>query len=186
MPESAPRTLVLLAHPDLAGSRINAAMADAVRGLANVTVHDLHRTYPDQRIDVAAEQRLVSEHELLVLQFPMHWYSVPGLLKQWLDEVMLRGFAYGSGGLLGGKTVLVATSTGGVAEAYRDGGFHGYTTSELLRPLEQTAYRMGMDFAEPLVLHDARGVTEDELAEHARRYRDLLATGAARHAEPAA
>lgn len=38
---SAPRTLIVLAHPNLAGSRANAAMIEAVKDLDNVTVHDL-------------------------------------------------------------------------------------------------------------------------------------------------
>ncbi|GII57747.1 NADPH:quinone reductase [Planotetraspora thailandica] len=175
MIESAPRTLVLLGHPDLARSRINATMADAIRGLENVTLHDLHRVYPGRTIDVAAEQRLVTGHEVIVFQFPFHWYAMPGFLKQWLDEVMARGFAYDTGGLLTGKTMLVAASTGGIADAYRHGGFHRFTMTELLRPMEQTAHRMGMTFAEPLILHDARGTGDEELARHARRYRRLLA-----------
>ncbi|MBW8705975.1 General stress protein 14 [Streptomyces sp. MBT84] len=170
------RTLVLLAHPDLGRSRINAALADAVRDLDHVTLHDIHDAYPDRVIDVTAEQRLVREHDVIVFQFPFHWYSVPGFLKQWLDEVMLRDFAYDSGPLLGGKTLQLVTSTGGVEEAYRPGGFHCFTMGELLRPLEQTAHRMGLAYAEPLVLHDARGTGDEELALHAKRYRELLAS----------
>ncbi|MFI5811970.1 NAD(P)H-dependent oxidoreductase [Streptomyces sp. NPDC051643] len=181
MTDLSPRTLVLLGHPDLARSRINQAMAGAARGLDHVTLHDLHAVYPDRRLDIAAEQRLVSDNEVIVLQFPLHWYSVPGFLKQWLDEVMTRGFAYDTRGLLAGKTLLVVTSTGGVADAYRPGAFHRFTMTELLRPLEQTAHRMGMTFGRPLVLHDARGVSDDELAEHTERYRRLLITGPLPH-----
>jgi glutathione-regulated potassium-efflux system ancillary protein KefG len=170
------RTLVLLAHPNLDRSRINAALADAVRDLDNVIVHDIHAAYPDQVIDVAAEQQLVREHDVIVFQFPFHWYSIPGFLKRWLDDVMLRDFAYGSGPLLQGKTLQLVTSTGGVEEAYRPGGFHRFTMTELLRPLEQTAHRMGLAYAEPLILHDVRGTGDEELALHAKRYRELLAS----------
>ncbi|MFD9002636.1 NAD(P)H-dependent oxidoreductase [Streptomyces sp. NPDC059582] len=169
------RTLVLLAHPHLDRSRINSALADAVRDLDDVTVHDLYAAYPDQVLDIAAEQRLVREHDVIVFQFPFHWYSIPGFLKQWLDEVMLRDFAYDNGPLLAGKTLQLVTSTGGVEEAYRPGGFHGFTVTELLRPLEQTARRTGLAYNEPLVLHDARGTSDEELALHAKRYRELLA-----------
>src|SRR5262249_14360253 len=132
--------LVLLDHPDLARSRINAALADAVRELPGVTLHDLHAEYPDRVIDVPREQRVVAAHSLIVFQFPFHWYSVPSLLKQWMDEVLLRGFAYDGGmPLLTGKTLQVVTSTGGVEEAYREGGFHRFSMSALLAPLENTA-----------------------------------------------
>lgn len=172
-------TLVLLDHPNLARSRINAALADAVAGLPGVTLHDLHVSYPDRVIDVPREQRLVSKHDLIVFQFPFHWYAVPALLKQWMDEVLVGGFAYdGPRGLLAGKTLQVVTSTGGVEEAYREGGFHRFPMEVLLAPLENTARRVGMDFAPPLVLHDVRGVTDAELAAHAARYRDVLASSA--------
>ena len=169
--------LVLLDHPDLTKSRINAALADAVLELPGVTLNDLRAEYPDRVIDVAREQRLVREHSLIVFQFPFHWYSVPSLLKQWMDDVLLKGFAYdGALPLLTGKTLQVVTSTGGVEEAYREGGFHRYPMSTLLAPLENTALRTGMAFAPPLVLHDVRGVTTIELTEHVKRYQDLLAS----------
>ncbi|GAA3440047.1 NAD(P)H-dependent oxidoreductase [Kutzneria kofuensis] len=173
-------TLVLLDHPNLAQSRINAALAAAARDLPGVTLHDLHAEYPDRNLDVPREQRLVEEHSLIVFQFPFHWYSVPSLLKQWMDEVLLKGWAYeGATPLLTGKTLQVVTSTGGVEEAYREGGFHRFPMSVLLAPLENTAHRVGMEFAPPLVLHDVRGVTDAELAEHVERYRDVLASSQA-------
>ncbi|MFC4036242.1 NAD(P)H-dependent oxidoreductase [Streptomyces polygonati] len=173
----APRTLVIAGHPDPGRSRINAALTDAVRDLPHVTVRQLASLYPDGVIDVPAEQRLVRDSGVIVWQFPFHWYSLPALHKRWLDEVMLRDFAYDSRPLLTGRTLLVAMSTGGRAEMYRPEGFHRFTTGELLRPLEQTARRMGLAWAEPLVLHDARGVTDEELALHAKRYRTLLEAG---------
>ena len=50
----------------------------------------------------------------VVLQFPMYWYSTPALLKQWQDDVLLYGWAYGSTGTaLHGKELLLAVSVGG-------------------------------------------------------------------------
>jgi len=165
-------TLVLLAHPDLARSRINAALAKSVVDVPGVVVHDLSAF--GRHFDVAAEQRFVLEHDLLVMQFPFHWYSVPNLLKQWIDEVLVRGFAYDEGPLLTGRTLQVVTSTGGTADAYGPGGRHRYPMDQLLLPLANTAHRIGMAFATPLVLHDARGVDDRELALHAKTYRHLL------------
>ena len=109
------QTLVLVAHPDLATSRVNTALADVARDVDGVTVHDLAAARTaDGRFDVAAEQRLLREHDRVVLQFPWYWYSVPGVLKDWMDQVLLYGFAYGSGGdALHGKSLRVVTSTGG-------------------------------------------------------------------------
>jgi len=137
--------LVLYAHPRPELSRVNQAMAEAVRELDRVTVRDLYALYPDYEIDVGAEQKLLSEADLLVLHHPLQWYSGPPILKEWIDRVLERGWAYGHGGTaLRGKRVLSAVSTGGKLEAYQREGFHGYTVSDFLRPYVRTATLCGI------------------------------------------
>ena len=38
--------------------------------------------------DVAREQQLLRDHDTVVWQFPWHWYWVPGVLKEWMDQVL--------------------------------------------------------------------------------------------------
>ena len=122
---SAPSTLIVLAHPDLAHSRINAPLAAGVADVPGVTVRHLDALYPDGAIDIEAEQRALEAADTIVLQYPTYWYSTPGLLKTWLDTVLLRGWAYGSSapGVLKGKGLRVVTSTGGIEAAYSPDGF---------------------------------------------------------------
>lgn len=166
------KTLVVLAHPDLARSKINAAWAAAVAGRDDVTVHDLYRTYPNGKIDVAAEQALIRAHDRVIFQFPLFWFSVPALLKQWFDEVLAYGFVYGPGGdALEGKTIGVATSTGGKADAYRAGGQNAWTLDELLRPIQGIARFCRADYLPIFTLNGAMwGLTEDQIATSARAY----------------
>src|SRR6476661_8795521 len=172
---TAHRTLVVVAHPDLAASRITAALAAAIKDLDGVTVRELASAYPDRRIDTAREQELLRGHDTIVLQFPWHWYSVPGVLKEWMDQVLTYGFAYGSGGdALHGKWLQLVISTGGPESSYTPTGHNRFTMAELLRPLEATAHLCGLEMAEPLVLHAAPRTTPEELAAHAARYRELL------------
>jgi glutathione-regulated potassium-efflux system ancillary protein KefG len=169
------RTLVILAHPDLSRSRINAALAEAAREVEDVTVHDLYAVYPDFAIDVAREQQLLLEHDRIVLQFPFYWYSVPPLLKKWLDDVLEHGWAYGTDGTqLHGKTLQITTSTGGSVDGYRPGGLHRFPVREFLLPLDATAHLTGMRFAEPFLVQGVRSVDDAALAEYARRYQELL------------
>lgn len=168
-------TLVLLAHPDPTGSRVNSALADAARDLDVVTVRDLARVRGADGFDTAEEQRLLLEHDTLVFQFPWYWYSVPGILKQWMDQVLLYGFAYGSEGTkLHGKTLQVVTTTGGPRESYLPDGHNRFTMDELLRPLEATAHLCGLVFAEPFVVHGVHRLDAAALEDHAVRYRTLL------------
>jgi putative NADPH-quinone reductase len=144
---SHPATVIVLAHPELEKSRINAALASAVRNLNTVEVRDLFALYPDHAIDVEREKRALAAADEIVLQYATHWYSMPGLMKQWLDNVMVRGWAYGTGtpGALAGKTLRVVTSTGGTEEAYRPGGFHGWTDADLLAPIDATRPQVAPD-----------------------------------------
>ena len=169
------RTLILFAHPALEKSRVNRRLAAAVRSLEGVTFHDLYEEYPDFDVDVRREQELLVRHDLLVLQHPFFWYSIPPLLKQWIDLVLEHGWAYGSEGTaLAGKLVLSAISTGGREEAYESGGHNRYTMRELLAPVEQTFVLCGMSYLPPLLFQGAHGMTPDRIEDHAHSYRRAI------------
>ncbi len=75
-----------------------------------------------QRHENAMSERLVSQFlaaDVVVIGAPMYNFSVPSLLKTWIDRVAQAGrtFTYtekGPQGLAGGKTVIVESSRGGV------------------------------------------------------------------------
>lgn len=164
--------LIIFAHPAIHRSRANRAMAEAVRDLPGVTFHDLYETYPDLLIDVAHEQRLLSEHDALVVQHPFYWYSAPALVKEWLDLVLTHGWAYGeNGAALRGKTWMSAITTGGREHAYTPEGYNRFTIPELMRPFEATAGLCGMPWREPFVLTPAQMETEAALKAAAASYR---------------
>lgn len=169
------QVLVLFAHPNLYKSRVNGAMLRAIQRMENVVINDLYETYPDFHIDVAREQDLLLKADTVVLHHPIYWYSCPPLMKQWLDDVLEVGFAYGPGGdKLRGKTLQLAVSAGGPDYAYAREGYHFYTIEELLRPFEQTARLCSMNFARPFVAHGANALSESEINAHAMKYRELL------------
>jgi glutathione-regulated potassium-efflux system ancillary protein KefG len=170
-----PRILILFAHPALERSRINLRLVEAVREVEGVTFHDLYEAYPEYDVDVQREQRLLEEHDTLVLQHPFFWYSTPPLVKQWVDLVLEHGWAYGSQGTaLAGKKVLSAITTGGREEAYRPDGHNRFTIRQLLAPLEQTFVLCGMEYLPPFVVHGAHGMTPDRILQHARDYRRVI------------
>ena len=148
--------LLVVAHPALHRSRANAALLEAARAHREITFHDLYEAYADFLIDVEAEQKKLVDHRLIILQFPLYWYSTPALLKEWLDMVLLHGFAFGRHGTkLRGKTLLIAVTAGGDADAYHPQGVNRFSMTEFLRPLEATAHLCGLIWAEPFILHDS-------------------------------
>uniref|UniRef100_A0A3B5MM45 Flavodoxin-like fold domain-containing protein n=1 Tax=Xiphophorus couchianus TaxID=32473 RepID=A0A3B5MM45_9TELE len=44
--------------------------------------------------DITKEQAKLAEADLSLFQFPMYWFSVPGILKGWFDRVLTNGFAF--------------------------------------------------------------------------------------------
>ncbi len=174
--------LVLVAHPAIEVSRVNrrlmtaAATAQRAQG-GRVVVRDLYALYPDYVIDVAAEQRALQQAALVVWQHPVHWYSMPPLMKLWQDEVLSFGWAYGPGGeAVQGKDLWLVASTGGPEESYRPEGYNRYFFDAFLPPYEQTAMLCGMRFLPPLILHGAHRMSDAELDEAATAYRAQLTT----------
>ncbi|SMG35675.1 NAD(P)H-dependent oxidoreductase [Cedecea sp. NFIX57] len=155
------KILVLAAHRAPDESRINRAGVTALKSIAGVTVHELKREYPDHQIDVEREQALLLAHDTIVLMFPFWWYSSPAILKDWQDQVLTFGFAYGTNGTaLHGKKLMVMTSTGGLAEAYRAEGANRYTVEELLLPFHAMANKTGMIWQVPALIQGANTITE--------------------------
>jgi glutathione-regulated potassium-efflux system ancillary protein KefF len=164
-----PDILVLTAHPQIEHSRATRRAMTAAAGLdpARVRVRDLYALYPDYSIDVAAEQALLQQARLLVWLHPVHWYSMPPLLKLWLDEVFSFGWAYGPGGTaLVGKHLWLVTSTGGLESSYHPAGYNRYFFDAFLPPYEQTAALTGMHWLPPLVLHGAHRSSDADLQQH--------------------
>ena len=168
-------TTVLVFHPHFDRSRVNRALADAAEGVPGVQVRRMYELYPDLRIDVAAEQAVLAAADRIVLQFPMYWYSCPALLKQWEDDVLTYGWAYGSTGTaLRGKELLLAVSPGAPADKYRRDGDYRYRVTDLLRPFQATSNLIGTRFVTPVVTAGAMSIGDAELAARAEDYAAYL------------
>lgn len=171
--------VVVAAHPALQHSHVTRAMMAAARNVAaeRLDLRDLYALYPDYLIDVAAEQAALAAARLVVWLHPIHWYSMPPLMKLWLDEVLAFGWAYGPGGhALRGKDLWLATSTGGTESAYRPDGHHRHFFDAFLPPYEQTAALAGMRWLPPMLLHGAHRVDAASLQRHAAIFSDRLRT----------
>jgi NAD(P)H dehydrogenase (quinone) len=110
--------LIVVAHPDQASLTHSVArhLAEGVaqpeeghsfeiadlsaEGFAPAfTVTDLavHRRDVPIPVDIATEQARIDRADALVLVFPVHWWSMPALLKGWVDRVFSNGWAYDEG-----------------------------------------------------------------------------------------
>ncbi len=115
--------LIIYAHPYPQHSHANKRMLEQAGTLEGVEIRSLYQLYPDFNIDVAAEQA-AARADLVIWQHPMQWYSVPPLLKLWMDKVLSHGWAYGHNGIaLRGKSLMWAVTTGGGESHFDIGSF---------------------------------------------------------------
>lgn len=106
-------TLLVVVHPDgdSLTHQVAARVKRALSSWGTVEVADLHREDFDPRFspedrrhyqasaagvppDVAAEQSRVDRATDLVLIFPVYWWSMPAMLKGWVDRVFVNGWAF--------------------------------------------------------------------------------------------
>lgn len=177
-----PRVLIVSGHTGQGGSVANATILDELSArLPGAVVDPLADLYGDDfRIDVTAEQSKLEAAELVILQFPVFWYSMPSLLQRWMEQVFVHGWSHGStGDRLRGKGLVISLTTGAPAPAYAHDGGTGHTIEELCAPIEATCRLVGMDIigtiwtdgvsyqarADP----DALAAIKDRAAEHAER-----------------
>ena len=165
------RVLIIVAHPALHRSRINAQLMTTAAQQEHTEIVDLYNTYPDFEIDISAQQDRLAATDIIVFQHPMYWYSTPALLKEYVDLVFSHGFAYGEGTKkLAGKVLTQAVSMGGDAQSFHSDGFNRFTVAELLRPMEATAHFCGMRWLAPFVTHGGHTIQDHEITAASEHY----------------
>lgn len=133
------KTLIIVTHPDMKNSLVNKRWVKALQQFPDrFHIHQLYEAYPDEKIDVAAEQKLIEQYDKIVFQFPYYWFNSPSMLKKWLDEVLTHGWAYGSksGYKMQGKKIALAISLGVEEHELSNSGIYKYPLTELTRPFE--------------------------------------------------
>ncbi|MDA0153481.1 NAD(P)H-dependent oxidoreductase [Vibrio sp. Makdt] len=170
------RVLVLFAHPSQHRSEANKPLFEQAKCIDGVTCVDLYAEYPTFKINIDREQKRLLDHDIIIFQFPLYWYSTPAILKEWQDLVLEYGFAYGTdGNELEGKKFLCSITAGGKEDAYQTDGYNHFTIRELLHPLEQTAALCGMEYLAPYALFGSRtALEESRITGHVERYKFLL------------
>ncbi len=164
------KLLHLVFHPNLEASRNNRTWKSQLEASGKITTsRDLYREYPDFSINVEKEQALLLQHERIILQFPFYWYSMPPLLKKWLDDVLTYNFAYGpEGDKLKGKDLQLVVSVGGREAFYT--GFDIFTTvPDLLRPFQLTANLAQMNYLQPEYMFNADSAEQETIEAFGRQ-----------------
>jgi len=134
-----------------------------------------------QSEDIVREHYKLRWADTVILQFPLWWYSMPAILKGWVERVYAYGFAYGVGehsdarwgdrfgeGSLAGKRAMVIVTTGGWESHYTARGING-PLDDLLFPIHHgILYYPGFEVLPPFVVYRTGKID-------AARYADICA-----------
>lgn len=137
--------------------------------------------------DIAAEQEKLRWADSVILQFPLWWYSMPAILKGWVDRVFTYHFAYGVGehtdtrygdrygeGTLAGKRAMLSVTIGGREPHYTDRGING-PIDDLLFPIQHgILYYPGMDVLPPFVTYAADRLSPADFTDVAKAWEQRL------------
>lgn len=131
--------------------------------------------------DIRSELAKLLWSDLLILNFPVYWCSVPAMMKGWFDRVLVSGVVYGGkrfydrGGLTG-KRALVAATIGAQPHMFQRGGIHG-PIDEMLRPvLQGTLAYAGMTVLPPFMAWHVPYIAPEARAALLQDYRRHLAS----------
>ncbi|RUF23377.1 flavodoxin family protein [Pseudomonas aeruginosa] len=129
-------------------------------------IRDSKRAYVEgqQSPDIAAEQEKLLAADAVIFQFPLWWFSMPAILKGWVERVFAHGFAYGVGehsaqrwgdrygeGVMSGKRAMLVVTAGGWASHYGARGING-PIDDLLFPIQHgVLYYPGFAVLPPFV-----------------------------------
>jgi NAD(P)H dehydrogenase (quinone) len=129
--------------------------------------------------DIKAEIDKLKWCDVLIFNFPMYWFSVPAILKGWIDRVFVSGFCYGGkrfydqGGLKG-KKGLLAFTLGGREHMFGEDKIHGEIQT-MLRPLLRgsMAY-VGLSVLPPFIGWHVPYISDEERQSLLKQYREYL------------
>jgi NAD(P)H dehydrogenase (quinone) len=132
--------------------------------------------------DVRAEIDKLHWCDLLILQFPVWWMSMPAIMKGWIDRVFALGVAYGGGrwfdrGRLAGKSAMLAITVGGDERVYSPDGMYG-SIEIVTHSIDHAILGFsGFSVIEPFVVYGPGRMSSrqrgSELERYAARLRDI-------------
>lgn len=131
--------------------------------------------------DIAAELDKLLWADLLILNFPLYWCSLPAMLKGWIDRVLVSGACYGGRrfydrGGLAGKRALLSFTLGAQAHMFaNERAVHG-ELELMLRPLLRgTLAYTGLSVLPPFAAYHVPYIDAAARRQLLAEYRDYLA-----------
>lgn len=129
--------------------------------------------------DIQGELDKLLKADLVIFNFPIYWFSMPAIMKGWIDRVLVSGVCYGGKrfydhGGLAGKKAMLAITIGGQPHMFSYDGVHG-DLNDMLRPiLRGTLAYTGMTVLPPFVAYHVPYISQEARSTLLEQYRQHL------------
>ena len=130
---------------------------------------------------VQAELDKLMAADFLLLQFPMWWFSMPAILKGWIDRVFAFGAAYDFGrtwdkGVFVGRKAMLSITLSAPEVAFKPDGRNG-DMERVLWPIHAGILALcGYSVLPPFIAHGIPFVGEASMQAELERFRQRLLT----------
>lgn len=134
--------------------------------------------------DIVAEVEKLFWADFVLLQFPMWWFSMPAILKGWIDRVFITGAIYGGtdargvriydNGGLQGKKAMISVTLGGFAGMNSVSGINGDIDQELFHINHGILYFTGMQVLPSFVTYAPAQAGQDGRKQILDEYKQRL------------
>ena len=173
------KTIVYVAHPDVATSSSQQFLLSSGKHITDVTYVDLQSEFDDKgSFNVEAEQARLLEYDRIIFQFHLYWYQAPAIMKLWLDTVIEdRQTNDQLARQLATKELGVVVVAGVKESQYQAGGREKRTLSEVLSPYESLANYFNMTYLPIFSVHQFAYMSESEKMELMYQYACYLEEG---------
>ena len=146
----------------------------------NLGAEQMHAAQTNQFADdVQAEIDKLMAADFLILQFPMWWFSMPAILKGWIDRIFAFGQAYDFGrtwenGVFVGRRAMLAITASAPAAAFMPDGRNG-DMERVLWPIHAGVLALcGYSVLPPFIAHGIPFVGQEAMSAELGRYRGRL------------
>ncbi len=176
--------LLINAHQRYEGfaeGKLNQTLIDTANDVLTGMGYDVKTTIVEKGYDIAEELEKYKWTDVVFVQTPVYWMSVPYIFKKYIDEVYTSGMGevlwkddgrtrsdiskkYGSGGLMNGKKYMISTTWNAPLEAFQEPNqfFDGKGVDGVFMWLHKTYQFFGMTALPTFSCHDVLKSAEVE------------------------
>lgn len=179
-------------YEGFAEGKLNQTLTETAEDFLTGKGYEVKTTIVDFGYDIAEEHEKYPWADVVIVQTPVYWMSVPYLFKKYIDEVFTSAVGkvlwnddgrtrtdpakkYGSGGLMHGKKYMVSTTWNAPNEAFDDPGqfFKGKDVDDVFLWLHKNFEFFGMEALPSFSCHDV--LKNAEVEKDIERYKVHLA-----------